>query len=584
MNYINNPIYNNSVSNLLIRVIVYILFWLLYLIPNKVFAQVESYIIPDSLQLKDFKYLESNIAKNIEAPSKAEIYVYTVISKAKKEKDTLQILKGYSFLSYFNSNKKEYLTYSDSIIKIATTFNNSRYLSLGYSNKAEYYLEKRNFQKSLNNYLNAKKYTEKESRMDLLVEHNIGILKSRLGQNEEALEIFKKSWRKAIKENYKETDPANYLTNLFSLSDTYNRVKKYDSASYYNNIGLKESIIAKNQNKYYHFVLNEAVNDFDIGRYNKAKDSIERVLSNIDYLNKPNQIVTYFYMGKISLKLSDKEQAIHNFKQVDSLFNEIHDIIPEARETYEHLIRYFKQNKDKESQLYYIEQLLSVDSILNTNYKYLSKKINQEYDTPKLIAEKETVIDDLKNKNKTFSKGIILISILLIMSLFGLFYYYIRQKKLQKRFQKVIASLDEQKKDSKAATKDHQKSLGISQKVINKILEMLENFETNEDYLNKQVTINGLSKKFNTNPNYLSKVINTYREKSFSNYINELRINYVVDKLKVDTKFRKYTMKAIANEIGFNTTEAFSRSFHKQIGLYPSYFIKQLDKNNLNNN
>jgi len=50
--------------------------------------------------------------------------------------------------------------------------------------------------------------------------------------------------------------------------------------------------------------------------------------------------------------------------------------------------------------------------------------------------------------------------------------------------------------------------------------------------------------------------------------------------LKQDSRFRKFTIKAIANEIGFNTDQAFSKAFYKRTGIYPSYFIKELDKQN----
>jgi len=579
LNYNMITIYNNQLNLLCVKVISFILFLVIFLVPFQVFSQEENFIIPDSLEQKSFEYIENNLVKSIQDSIKSQVYALTIISKGKIEKDSLQILKGYSFLSYLNSSKKIYLSYSDSIIKIATNTNDSRYLSLGYSNKAEYYYAKRNYQKSLDNYLNAKKYIKKGARMDLIIEHNIGILKSRLGQHSDALGIFKKFWRKALKENYKEVEPDNYLKNLFSLAYTYNRIKEYDSASYYNKFGLKESLQLKNNYEYYHFLLGEAVNDFDLGKFSVSKDSIKQVLHNIHYLDKDNQIVAYFYMGKVYLKFGDNEQAIQNFKRVDSLYNDIHVVIPEAREAYEHLIHYFKKNQDNVNQLYYIEQLLSVDSVLNTNYKYLSKKINQEYDRPQLIAEKETIIDGLENKNKTFSKGILVVSILFLISLCGLTYYYIRQKKLQNRFREVISQKDGKETKTKSTIKDPNKTLGISQNVIDNILEMLEKFEAKEEYLHKKITIIALSKKFNTNPNYLSKVINAYMKKSFSSYITELRINYVVEKLKIDSKFRKYTMKAIANEIGFNTTEAFSRSFHKQVGLYPSYFIKELEKN-----
>jgi AraC-like DNA-binding protein len=47
--------------------------------------------------------------------------------------------------------------------------------------------------------------------------------------------------------------------------------------------------------------------------------------------------------------------------------------------------------------------------------------------------------------------------------------------------------------------------------------------------------------------------------------------------LKEDQKFRKYTIKAIAIEIGFNTDQAFSKAFHKKTGVFPSSFIKELN-------
>ena len=76
----------------------------------------------------------------------------------------------------------------------------------------------------------------------------------------------------------------------------------------------------------------------------------------------------------------------------------------------------------------------------------------------------------------------------------------------------------------------------------------------------------------------MSIVINQTYNKSVVQYINDLRIEYVILKLKEDQKFRKYTIKAIAIEIGFNTDQAFSKAFHKKTGIFPSSFIKELNK------
>ncbi len=82
----------------------------------------------------------------------------------------------------------------------------------------------------------------------------------------------------------------------------------------------------------------------------------------------------------------------------------------------------------------------------------------------------------------------------------------------------------------------------------------------------------------NTNSNYLSKAINFDKNKNFKAYINDLRIDYVIEKLKIDGRFRKFTIKSIAVEIGFNNPESFSKAFHKKTNMYPSYFIRQLEK------
>jgi YesN/AraC family two-component response regulator len=117
----------------------------------------------------------------------------------------------------------------------------------------------------------------------------------------------------------------------------------------------------------------------------------------------------------------------------------------------------------------------------------------------------------------------------------------------------------------------------ISQAVIENISTQLELFEKNQEFLSTEVTLSSLAKVFETNSKYLSQVINQQKEQSFNNYINSLRINYTVEKLKTDLIFRKYSIKAIANEVGFNTTESFSKAFFKNTGIRPSFFIKELD-------
>ncbi len=531
---------------------------------------------PDSLKNKSFEELQGLVIRNVANFDMANLYAQSFLAKAKQEKDTTHIFSGYSFLSYIHIASTASLKYTDSIIQIAKLSNNKRYLCSGNMRKGDYYFEKAIYDKALDNYLIAKKYADGYPQLNILLDYNIGVIRSRLGDDEEALEVFKKSWKYVNENNFRETSNEEYLIVLFALADNYNRVKKYDSASYYNKLGVKESLLSDNQSEFYHFVLNEGVNHYYKENYKIAYDSINKVLKKADtILSKPNILVGQYYFGEILLRRNQKDSAIAFFRNVDSLTVETGAVIPDVREAYEHLITYYKNKGDSEHHLKYIERLLQVDSVLNTEYKYISKKITQEYDTPKLINEKEEVIARLQGKNKVFSSSIYIISLLLAVSIFGLVYYYNRQRKLKKRFEGLMQAKTEDK--TQKPTHDPE-SIGISDDIVQSIVGHLEKFEESDGFLKPNITIGSLSKKFNTNSKYLSKVINTYKGKNFSLYINELRVDYVVEKLKVDKKFRNYTIKAVSAEIGFNTTEAFSKAFHKKTGIYPSYFIKKLEQ------
>src|SRR5690606_36721941 len=118
-----------------------------------------------------------------------------------------------------------------------------------------------------------------------------------------------------------------------------------------------------------------------------------------------------------------------------------------------------------------------------------------------------------------------------------------------------IISDNEQVKDHTEIDKKNKKlqNINIPKDVIEDILAKLHLFEQNNDFIKNGITLNSISKELETNSSYLSKIINFYKEVSFSNYLNNLRITYAIDKLKKDSIFRNYSIHAIALEVGFNT-------------------------------
>lgn len=151
-----------------------------------------------------------------------------------------------------------------------------------------------------------------------------------------------------------------------------------------------------------------------------------------------------------------------------------------------------------------------------------------------------------------------------------------KQLVYKRRFKSLIGKTENK---TNANTVQPKKEIpDISKEIVEQVLDELEKFETSKAFLNNKVTLVSLSKTINTNSNYLSKIINFYKKKNFSTYISDLRIDFCINQLKKDKNCRKYSIKAIASEIGFNNAESFSKAFYKKTGLYPSYFIKELEK------
>ncbi|WP_242499181.1 AraC family transcriptional regulator [Flavobacterium sp. 140616W15] len=65
--------------------------------------------------------------------------------------------------------------------------------------------------------------------------------------------------------------------------------------------------------------------------------------------------------------------------------------------------------------------------------------------------------------------------------------------------------------------------------------------------------------------------------KTFSEYSNELKINYVINELIANPKYRKYSTQALAESVGFKNAVSFTKSFSKRTGVTPTQFTKKLE-------
>lgn len=554
------------------KIIVYVI---LFLFSELVFCQIKSV---DSLLLKDYDTIE-NLYKEAESDSIKNRYAKFYLDKAIIGTDTLHIARAYNLLAEVNSHTEKGLFYADSIIYISKYLKNLEFPAQGYLQKGIqlYYLAKHT--DALENYLMANEfYIEANDRYhQMVVKHYIGLLKNNLGEVEDALEIFKENilffQKKANISNYKK----QYLKSLFALADSYNRNRQLDSAEVINIKGVKESHKTKDNYLYNYFLISYGLTKTFKGEYSLAIDSLikGKSLSNNENraIASSNIIISDTYVG-----LGKEKEAIEYLIKNDSLYNEKPEIIFQAKETYENLLKYYKRKNNKDSQLKTINKLLEVDSIINIDYNQVGKQIIKQYETPILLAEKEKLIEELKEDNFLNRKKALLFSILTIIFI-CLSIYFIRKNIVYKRRFNSLIRNQENKEETSGSYKiiDNSNDIGIPEELVCDIIKKLEKFETNNKFTRKAYTLNSLAKELNTNSAYLSKIINSIKKVSFSSYLNGLRVDFAIKQLTTDKHLRSYTIKAISHEVGFNSAQSFSVAFYKKTGIYPSYFIKQME-------
>lgn len=547
----------------------------------------------DSLLNRDFDFLENKLLENQSDTLLANLYGKAYLKKAKinlTQNKTIDeyyykyyLLSGYYLLSLINDYDTS-IKYSDSVILNSRHKELQNFLPPTYLNLGNLHYNKGAYELALDNYIAADKVLDKENNPELYyaTTHNIGSIKTLVNQHKEALKIHKDYDEYIEAQKLKEENIDNYLSNLFSLAASYGNLGYLDSCSRKNSLGFKQSQLYEKPNHKAKFILGEGYNLYDKKQYVLALDSINIALPLLQKSGDSlNLALGYLYKSK-ALKRIGREGEIANFlKKTDTIITKKASIHPEFLETYELLFEYYKSKRDLKNQLVYMERLMSYDKKLELRYVDLHKIVTRGYDIPKLIVEKENLIKTLEEKNNISTLRFYLLSIFSGILLLTSFYYYRNKIIYKKRFEELMtsSSFSTRINDEKVSYTLKEAELGIPKKIQTLILTQLREFEIEKKFLDSTLSLSILSKLFGTNSSYLSKTINFYKDKNFSSYITDLRINYIIEELKHNTQLQNYTVKAIAFEIGFRNSESFTNAFHKKTGLYPSYYIKKIKKN-----
>ncbi|MEO7978621.1 helix-turn-helix transcriptional regulator, partial [Flavobacterium sp.] len=223
-------------------------------------------------------------------------------------------------------------------------------------------------------------------------------------------------------------------------------------------------------------------------------------------------------------------------------------------------------------------------------YNEMNLKLNKDEEhNRKIIADdliktlRKKQIDNQSNYEKS---KITIIGICIFIVLITIGIYIFRRKQDYKKFKNFISQSailqttdDEEIEVEEEITpkKDTAKEY-MSEATEISILRGIKDLNKSHYYLNKDISLNSFAAELNVNQRYLSYVINKHKSKDFASYINELRINYIIDRLKNDDKYLKYKISYLADQCGFSSHSRFTITFKKVTGVSPLNFITYLQK------
>ncbi len=569
------------------------LFILLLFSTISVFSQSSKFFSDSeyqNLQEKVRIYTSSNIdsafvfANQIEKTSD-----YLQKSFALGAKSYLYQLKGDSLMS--KKLYKQSLTYFDQAPNSTEKIKNHAYL-LNYGGLAEW--KRGNLDLALKAYFYGKKLSLQIKDVAQVVKfnNNIASIYSNIG-----------NFKLAIVTSRESDDLINKNTGIYTL-EKLNRTKSftnYNLGSFYENLyflNVKNSILIDSAEYFYkqtiiyskEFDVNNTNAKMNLGslyKYKKKFKKAEQIYlgllkSNNNYLSMDNFAYLNLNLGELYFDNKKIEESLVCFQKVDSVrvVQKTNNVIFNLSNYYLAKI-YTSKNEN--------EKALENSKIYLENFEKSELKLNDErlavnYDISKVVFKKEMIAIQQKTKNKVlvnkFLKyGLIIIFVLIV---FFLIWNINQKKKANEKVDKLIKEFKIQnslnKTENLDLTRKEKVTLNLDEEKEKEIVKKLKDLEVKLVFLNQDYTQQFVAKKIKTNTTYLSYIVNKHYHKSFSEYANELKVNYVINQLITNSTYRKYSTQAIAESAGFKNATSFTKSFSKRTGVSPVQFAKKIDE------
>lgn len=561
-----------------------ILFCFFLLFSAFAFGQIQK-----GLTKQPYEVLTDSVRANYANAERAEIFINAYITKAKQERNKKEEFNGLYLNAQFlgrNRQLAEAENEFNELLDFSIKHNLKEETILAYDLGATIQAAIPNFKVALERHNKALRLAEEINsemyrEMELI---KISSLLDATGDVPAAIKIRKKTTalyqEKPLDTSYTESVKSGTLTYAyFLLFNSYLKIEKIDSARYYND-RIKETVKTSDScyAKYLYFTNAEiALAD---RQFNKARKNYTLFYETCPIDMPIMNLRKAYQFGKVEMEAKNYNEATRIFEQGLSDYKVSPEEEAFMEDYYKLMANAYKETGQFEKAGYFFEKYLITtdgksklkDDVVRASKQEETKKFKKEL--AKLEAEKEQSQDNL---NYLFLGA----TVVILGLLFFLLKFYRNKKANEAKFEALLAKIEAAQSpkeiiDTKDEALEEKETTDVPEETRLQILEGLKKLEVKEYFLQQDCNSYNVAKKIGTNTSYLSKVINSHFGKNFNTYINDLRINYAIVRLKNDVLFRSYSIQSIAEEIGYKSADSFTKYFKKDTGLNPSFYIKNI--------
>ena len=406
------------------------------------------------------------------------------------------------------------------------------------------------------------------------------------GDMKKAIEIQKKSLvfyqQKDVDTSFTQKSKNSNIVNLYgSLAQSYIKLEKLDSAKLYAAYIRKFSEKELDSCYFIWSYITDGEIAYAEKRFKEARMLYQKAFDVCPSDDNRVEVNEAYLLGKTEVGAGNYEKAIKILQKGLDDYKVTSAEEGFMKDYYEKLAEAYKQTGDFEKASYYFEKYLTTQEKYS-ELKDSAKKKFLENERESFRKEFSTLKNE-KEENQTYLNYLFLGASLLILGLlFISLRFYKTKKKNEAKFEALLKKMkiSSEERSNIIDTKDEvlegKNSADIPEEIKQQILEGLKKLEEKEYFLKQDCNSHNVAKKINTNTTYLSKVINSHYGKNFNTYINDLRMNYTIVRLKNDVIFRSYSIQSIAEEVGYKSADSFTKYFKRDTGMNPSFYIKEI--------